>query len=86
MRTRRSHAARLVRAATAPRAVSPRPAAAELKPATLLSLQAFDAAVRLGSFKAAAAALRLTPSAISHRIGNLERALGKGLFTRSHRA
>ena len=51
----------------------------------MLSLQAFDAAVRLGSFKAAAAALRLTPSAISHRIANLERSLGKGLFTRSHR-
>ncbi len=84
--SRRSRAARLVRAATAPRAVDRPPAAAELKPATLLSLQAFDAAVRLGSFKAAAAALRLTPSAISHRIGNLERALGKGLFTRSHRA
>lgn len=79
-------AARLTRAATSPRAVDPLPAAVRLKPATLLSLQAFDAAVRLGSFKAAAEALRLTPSAISHRIGNLERALGKGLFTRSHRA
>ena len=51
----------------------------------LLALQAFDAAVRLGSFKATAAALHLTPSAVSHRIGTLERALGESLFTRAHR-
>lgn len=52
----------------------------------LLSLQAFDAAVRLNSFKAAAEALHLTPSAVSHRIRNLERAIGGPLFTRKHRA
>jgi DNA-binding transcriptional LysR family regulator len=68
------------------RAVPPLPAATMLKPALLLSLQAFDAAVRLGSFRAAADALHLTPSAVSHRISNLERMLGDGLFTRGHRA
>jgi DNA-binding transcriptional LysR family regulator len=52
----------------------------------LLSLQAFEAAMRLGSFKAAATALHLSPSAVSHRVRNLERALGDRLFTRAHRA
>lgn len=51
----------------------------------LLSLQAFDWAVRLGSFRAAAAALHLTPSAVSHRIRNLERILGRSLFSRDSR-
>lgn len=82
---RSTAASRLARAASAPRAVEPRPAAARLKAADLATLQAFDAAVRLGSFKAAAAALRLTPSAVSHRITSLERALGKSLFARGHR-
>jgi len=68
------------------RAVQPLPAATRLKPALLLSLQAFDAAVRLGSFKEAAEALHLTPSAISHRIRNLERTVGGALFTRVHRS
>jgi DNA-binding transcriptional LysR family regulator len=67
------------------RPARPAPAAAGLKPALLLSLQAFEAAVRLGSFKAAATALHLSPSAVSHRIRNLERALGDRLFTRAHR-
>src|SRR5229473_3917750 len=67
------------------RAARSLPAASRLKPALLLSLQAFDAAVRLNSFKAAAEALHLTPSAISHRIRNLERAVGSVLFTRAHR-
>lgn len=62
------------------------PAASRLKPALLLSLQAFDTAVRLDSFKAAAEALHLTPSAISHRIRNLEKAIGGPLFARKHRA
>jgi LysR family glycine cleavage system transcriptional activator len=62
------------------------PAAARLKPALLLSLQAFDAVARLGSFKRAAHVLHITPSAISHRIRNLERALDDNLFTRAHRA
>lgn len=64
----------------------PLPAAAGLTPAVLLALQAFEAVIRLGSFKAAATALHLTPSAISHRIRMLERALGELLFTRAHRA
>jgi DNA-binding transcriptional LysR family regulator len=68
------------------RAVQPLPAATRLKPALLLSLQAFDAAVRLGSFKEAADALHITPSAISHRIRNLERTMGGALFTRAHRS
>jgi LysR family transcriptional regulator, glycine cleavage system transcriptional activator len=59
---------------------------AHLAPNLLLSLQAFDAAVRLGSFKEAAAALRLTPSAISHRIRNLEDTFGVRLFERLYRA
>jgi DNA-binding transcriptional LysR family regulator len=63
----------------------PLPAAAGLTPAALLALQAFEAVIRLGSFKAAATALHLTPSAISHRIRTLERSLGEQLFTRQHR-
>lgn len=35
---------------------------------SLASLRAFEAAARLGSFRVAAEALRLTPSAISHQI------------------
>jgi DNA-binding transcriptional LysR family regulator len=62
------------------------PASTRLGAPLLLSLQAFDAAVRLGTFKAAASALRLTPSAISHRVRKLEGALGDRLFTRVHRA
>jgi DNA-binding MarR family transcriptional regulator len=67
------------------RAAEPMPAATRLRPALLLSLQAFDAAVRLGSFKDAAEALHITPSAISHRIRNLEKAMGDALFSRAHR-
>ena len=62
------------------------PAAAHIRPALLLSLQAFDAVARLGSFKEAAEALHLTPSAISHRIRNLEASLEDALFERVHRA
>ncbi len=67
------------------RPAQPVPAAVRLTPAMLLALQAFDAAFRLGSFKGAAAALHLTPSAVSHRIGTLERKLGEALFVRKHR-
>lgn len=67
------------------RAAEPRPAAVHLTPAMLLALQAFDVAYRLGSFHAAARALHLTPSAISHRIRSLETLVGESLFTRSHR-
>lgn len=45
-------------------------------------LRAFEAAARLGSFRAAALELNLTPSAISHRIRALEAALGHRLFAR----
>jgi LysR family glycine cleavage system transcriptional activator len=52
----------------------------------LHTLPAFEAAARLGSFQAAAEALHLTPSAISHRIRQLEAHLGQPLFERRHRA
>jgi DNA-binding transcriptional LysR family regulator len=68
------------------RSTKPRIAAAALKPAQLLALQAFDVALRLGSFKAAAHSLNLSPSAVSHRIRNLELALRVALFVRNHRA
>ena len=44
------------------------------------NLQAFAAAGRLGSFKAAAKELEVSPSAISHRISGLEDFLGEKLF------
>lgn len=49
------------------------------------ALRVFDAAARHGSFIAAAAALNITPSAVSHRIRNLEDFLGVPLFHREHR-
>lgn len=52
----------------------------------LHTLPAFEAAARLGSFLAAAEALHLTPSAVSHRIRLLEQHLGQALFERRHRA
>ena len=52
----------------------------------LHTLPAFESAARLGSFLAAAEALHLTPSAISHRIKQLEEHLGQPLFERRHRA
>ena len=61
-------------------------AAVSLKTSQLLALQAFDVAVRLGSFMAAAQALNLSASAISHRVRHLEQAMGVDLFTRTHRA
>lgn len=51
----------------------------------LAALRAFDAAVRLGSFRAAAEAIGLTPSAVSHQVKALERALGTTLFRRQGR-
>ena len=50
----------------------------------LRSLEAFVRVVRLGSAKAAAAELGLTPSALSRRIGQLEAFVGKKLFVRQH--
>lgn len=51
----------------------------------LQSIVAFEAAARCGSFLAAAEALSLTPSAVSHRIKTLEAWLGIKLFERGHR-
>lgn len=52
---------------------------------SLRSIQAFDAAARLGSFAAAAAELHMTPSAVSHQIRYLEAKLAMALFHRVHR-
>ena len=51
----------------------------------LLALQAFELAARSGSFKAAAEALHITASAVSHRIAGLEKTLGERLFERGPR-
>lgn len=51
----------------------------------LKALQAFESAARLGSFQAAAQALFLTPSAVSHQIKYLETYLQVSLFHRGHR-
>lgn len=51
----------------------------------LSMLRAFEAAGRTGSFRAAAAELRLTPSAVSHAIRKLEDQLGVRLFQRQGR-
>jgi DNA-binding transcriptional LysR family regulator len=51
----------------------------------LLALQAFELATRAGSFKAAAEALHITASAVSHRIAGLEKTLGERLFERGPR-
>jgi LysR family glycine cleavage system transcriptional activator len=48
----------------------------------LSTLRPFEAAVRLGSFKAAAEDLGLTQSAISHQISSLETHFGAKLFVR----
>lgn len=52
---------------------------------SLVSIRAFEAAGRLGSFRAAAAELNLSPSAVSHAVVKLERALGTSLFERTSR-
>lgn len=49
----------------------------------LRSLEAFVRVVRLGSARAAAEELGLSPSALSRRIGNLEEFTGRKLFSRS---
>ena len=51
----------------------------------LRSLEAFLAVIRHGGFSAAAEALTLTPSAISHRIRDLESHIGVRLFERRNR-
>jgi LysR family glycine cleavage system transcriptional activator len=52
----------------------------------LRALEAFVRVVRLGSAKAAATELGLSPSALSRRVGSLEDFVGKRLFTRQHQA
>lgn len=52
---------------------------------SLQALKAFESAARLGSFKLAAEELSLTPTAISHHIGNLEGRLNVSLFHRQGR-
>jgi LysR family transcriptional regulator, glycine cleavage system transcriptional activator len=52
---------------------------------SLSGLRAFDAAARLGSFKAAAGELNVTPTAISHQVRTLEEQLGYSLFVREVR-
>jgi LysR family glycine cleavage system transcriptional activator len=51
----------------------------------LTALRAFEAAARLGSFRAAAEELSITQSAISHQIAGLEERLGAALFRRTAR-
>lgn len=53
---------------------------------SLKSIQAFEAASRLGSFTAAADELLVTPSAVSHQIRHLERDIRIALFHRVHRS
>lgn len=52
----------------------------------LNQVRGFEAAARLGSFKAAGEELNLSPTAISHQISNLEEKLGILLFERKTRA
>ncbi len=52
----------------------------------LRALEAFVRIVRLGSARAAATELGLSPSALSRRVTNLEDFVGKKLFTRAHQA
>ncbi|WP_115365918.1 LysR substrate-binding domain-containing protein [Alteripontixanthobacter maritimus] len=52
----------------------------------LRALEAFMRTVRLGSARAAADELSLSPSALSRRIANLEEFVGKKLFTRARQA
>lgn len=56
-----------------------------LRPPPMDTLEAFDAAARLGSFTAAAAALHLTPGAVSRQMAALEGDLGVALFARGAR-
>jgi len=51
----------------------------------LNALRGFEAAARLGSFKAAAEELHVTASAVSHQVKNLEDHLGVSLFRRDGR-
>lgn len=52
----------------------------------LRALEAFVRTVRLGSARAAAEELALSPSALSRRISNLEEFIGRKLFTRARQS
>lgn len=57
-----------------------------VRPPSLRSIAAFEAAARHASFTRAAAELNLTPGAISHAIKALEQRLNQQLFTREGRS
>jgi len=57
-----------------------------IRPPSLRSIAAFEAAARHASFSRAADELNLTPGAISHAIRALEERLGQQLFLRTGRA
>ncbi len=57
-----------------------------VRPPSLRSIAAFEAAARHASFTRAADELNLTPGAISHAIRSLEDRLGQQLFLRTGRA
>lgn len=52
----------------------------------LTALRGFESAARLGSFKAAAAELNVSPAAISHQVKSLENWLGVRLFERGNQS
>lgn len=52
----------------------------------LSALQAFEAAARTGSFRAAGEEIGISPSAISHAVRKLETLMGAALFDREGRA
>lgn len=54
-------------------------------PPSLRSLQAFEAAARLGSFVAAADELAVSPAAVSQLVRGLEEQIARRLFTRANR-
>ena len=56
------------------------------QPPGLAALEAFLSVARLGSFRAAATARGVTPSAFSHAMRNLEARLGARLFHRTSRS
>jgi LysR family glycine cleavage system transcriptional activator len=62
------------------------PVSTRIRALPLVALRSFDVAAQLGSFRAAAQAIGLTPSAVSHQIKDLEYALGVALFQRQGRS
>lgn len=57
-----------------------------LRQPALNAVKAFEAVARLGSLKAAATALGVTASAVSHQVRHLENEIGKRLFVRRNNA